>query len=364
MSSLSGTRTTGQQHLVQQMQQRPGPDPVRGAAACCSGFDVRHDRDGPQSGDEPDWFERTSYYQYSRVGRKHAQRSGFAWTFVPDVYDWAYMEAEDNGTVPKSALAQEILYGNNHGKRTLPKTYRAQAKATGKVTISPLHEVTSVTPATGGDYAVTLRKIDTSGNTVATKTVKAGKVFFAAGSVGTNKLLVKLKATGALPLLNAEVGKGWGENGNVMVGRANHLWDPTGDAQSTIPCSGIDNWDAGGAFTEVAPLPTGIETFASFYLSITKNPRRAEFTYNAAAQRVDLSWQQAWKQDSIAMAKTIFDKINSKEGRSTGPTCWGPTRSGATTSPTTRWAARCSTRPPTTTGACTAIRVCTSSTAH
>ncbi|SDK16782.1 GMC oxidoreductase [Streptomyces indicus] len=262
----------------------------------------------------PDWFERTSYYQYSRVGRKHAQRSGFAWTFVPDVYDWAYMEAEDNGTVPKSALAQEILYGNNHGKRTLPKTYLAQAKATGKVTISALHEVTSVTPATGGDYAVTLRKIDTSGTTVATKTVKAGKVFFAAGSVGTSKLLVKLKATGALPLLNAEVGKGWGENGNVMVGRANHLWDPTGDVQSTIPCSGIDNWDAGGAFAEVAPLPTGIETFASFYLSITKNPRRAEFTYNAAAQRVDLSWQQAWKQDSIAMAKTIFDKINSKEG--------------------------------------------------
>ncbi|WP_415949409.1 GMC oxidoreductase [Streptomyces sp. KLOTTS4A1] len=261
----------------------------------------------------PEWFERTSYYQYSRVGRKHAQRSNFDWTFVPDVYDWDYMEAEDNGTVPKSALAQEILYGNNHGKKTLPKTYLAQAKATGKVTISPLHEVTSVTPATGGDYALSIRQIDTGGATVATKTVKAGRVFFAAGSVGTSKLLVKLKATGALPGLNSEVGKGWGENGNVMVGRANHMWDATGKAQSTIPCSGIDNWDAGGAFAEVAPLPTGIETYASFYLSITDNPRRADFTYDAGTGKVGLSWQRAWKQHSIDMAKTIFDKINAKE---------------------------------------------------
>lgn len=263
---------------------------------------------------DPDWFERTDYYQYSRVGRKHAERSGFAWTFVPDVYDWDYMEAEDAGSVPKSALDGEILYGNNHGKKTLPKTYLAQATATGKVAISALHRATSVTPATDGGYQVVLEQINTDGDVVATKTVTAGKVFFAAGSVGTSKLLVKLKATGALPALNSEVGQGWGENGNVMVGRANHMWDATGPKQSTIPCSGIDNWDAGGAFAEVAPLPTGIETYASLYLSITKNPHRGAFTYNSATGAVDLSWQTSWKQDSITMAKSIFDKINSTEG--------------------------------------------------
>ncbi|RII19774.1 Cholesterol oxidase precursor [Streptomyces sp. YIM 130001] len=263
---------------------------------------------------DPDWFERTSYYQYSRVGRKHAERSGFDWTFVPDVYDWDYMVEEDNGTVPKSALAQEILYGNNHGKKDLGKTYLAAARATGRVAVSPLHEVTGVEPASGGGYLVTLEQTDTDGNTVATKNVTAGKVFFAAGSVGTSKLLVKLRSTGALPDLDAAVGKEWGDNGNVMCGRANHLWDPTGDVQSTIPCSGIDNWDAGGAFAEVAPLPTGIETFASFYLSITDNPHRAEFGYDAGSGKVGLSWQTAWKQDSIDMAKSIFDKINQKEG--------------------------------------------------
>lgn len=263
---------------------------------------------------DPAWFETAECYKYARVGRKHAQRSGFPFVFVPDVYDWDYMKREAEGTVPKSALAGEILYGNNHGKKSLQQTYLARAKATGRVTISPLHKVTSVTPAAGGGYTVTVDQINTTGDTVATKTMTADKVFFAAGSVGTSKLLVKLQATGALPHLNGEVGKGWGDNGNVMCGRANHLWDPTGSLQSAIPTAGIDNWAAGGAFAEVAPLPTGIETYASFYLSITKNPHRAQFSWNASAGRAELNWQTAWKQPSIDAAKTIFDKINAKEG--------------------------------------------------
>jgi cholesterol oxidase len=263
---------------------------------------------------DPAWFDTAECYQYARVGRKQAQRSGFPFVFVPDVYDWDYMKQEQAGTATRSALAGEILYGNNHGKKSLQKTYLPQIQATGRVTISPLHRVTSVTPASGGGYTVTIEQLTTAGAVSATKTVTAAKVFFAAGSVGTSKLLVKLKATGALPNLNDEVGKGWGDNGNVMCGRANHLWDATGSLQSSIPCGGIDNWAAGGAFAEVAPLPTGIETWASFYLSITKNPNRAQFTWNAAAGKVDLSWQTAWKQPSIDMAKSIFDKINAKEG--------------------------------------------------
>ncbi|MEU1133071.1 GMC oxidoreductase [Streptomyces sp. NPDC005900] len=263
---------------------------------------------------DPDWFETAECYQYARVGREHARRSGFPFVFVPDVYDWDHMEREQAGTAPRSALAGEILYGNNHGKKTLQQTYLARAKATGRVTVSPLHKVTTVAPAAGGGYRVTIDQIDTEGNTVATKEVTADKVFFAAGSVGTSKLLVKLRATGALPRLNDEVGTGWGDNGNVMCGRANHMWDATGALQSSIPTAGIDNWAAGGAFAEVAPLPTGIETYASFYLSITKNPHRARFTWNAAAGRAELDWQTAWKQPSIEAAKTIFDKINAKEG--------------------------------------------------
>ncbi|OKI43287.1 cholesterol oxidase [Streptomyces sp. TSRI0281] len=263
---------------------------------------------------DPAWFDTAECYRYARVGRKHAERSGFPFVFVPAVYDWDYMKQEAAGSVPKSALDGEILYGNNYGKKSLQKTYLDRIRATGRVTISPLHKVTSVAPAATGGYTVLIDRIDTSGNTAETKSVTADKVFFAAGSVGTSKLLVALKATGALPRLNGEIGKGWGDNGNVMCGRANHMWDSTGKVQSAIPTGGIDNWAAGGAFAEVAPLPTGIETYASFYLSITRNPHRAEFAWNAATGKVDLNWQAAWKQPSIDAARTIFDKINKKEG--------------------------------------------------
>ncbi|WP_369142371.1 GMC oxidoreductase [Streptomyces sp. R44] len=260
------------------------------------------------------WWESQDCYQYARVGRKHAERSGFPFVFVPNVYDWDYMKQEAAGTVQKSALAGEVIYGNNAGKKSLQKTYLAQAAATGRVSVSPLHRVTSVSPAAAGGYTVVIDQIDTTGATLVTKTVRADRVFFAAGSVGTSKLLTRLKATGALPALNDEIGKGWGDNGNVMCGRANHMWDPTGTLQSSMPTAGIDNWNAGGAFAEVAPLPTGIETYASFYLSITRTPRRAEFSWNPTTGKVDLSWDRAWKQTSIDMAKSIFDKINSKEG--------------------------------------------------
>lgn len=86
---------------------------------------------------DPAWFDTVACYQYARVGRKHAQRSGFPFVFVPDVYDWDYMKQEAAGTVPKSAVDGEILYGNNHGKKSLQQTYIAAAKATGKVSISP-----------------------------------------------------------------------------------------------------------------------------------------------------------------------------------------------------------------------------------
>jgi cholesterol oxidase len=264
---------------------------------------------------DPAWWESADCYQYARVGRKHAQRSGFPFVFVPNVYDWDYMKREAAGEVPRSALAAEVLYGNNHGKKSLQKTYLAAAKETGRVVISPLHKVTSVRPATAGTgYDVVVEQLDTTGTVTATKTVTAERVFFAAGSVGTAKLLTRLKATGALPRLNEEIGKGWGDNGNIMCGRANHMWDATGTLQASMPTAAIDNWEAGGAFAEVAPLPTGIETYASLYLSITNNPHRAEFSWNAAANRVDLSWQTAWKQPGIDAARTIFDKINKKEG--------------------------------------------------
>ncbi|MER5836594.1 hypothetical protein ABT116_38775 [Streptomyces sp. NPDC002130] len=126
--------------------------------------------------------------------------------------------------------------------------------------------MTSVAPAaTGGGYQVVMNQINEQGNTVGTKTVTADKVFFAAGSIGTSKLLVSMKAQGQLANLPGAVGQEWGHNGNVMVGRANHMWDATGAKQSAIPVMGIDNWADTSApvFAEIAPFPAGTELWVS-----------------------------------------------------------------------------------------------------
>ncbi|AOW93708.1 cholesterol oxidase [Rhodococcus sp. WMMA185] len=263
-----------------------------------------------------EWFETTPWYQFARSGRASAERSGFSTSFVPNVYDFEYMKREAAGEVPKSALGGEVIYGNNAGKKSLDKTYLAQAAATGKLSITTLHRVTKVEPAPGAGYNVTMEQLDDWGNVIATKVVAADRVFFAAGSVGTSKLLVSMKGQGHLPNLSSQVGEGWGNNGNIMLARANHVTDPTGFNHSTIPTMGIDNWDdpAAPVFAEIAPLPSGVEMFVAMYLAIANNPERGRFLFNPSTGQVDLSWTQAQNQPGIEMARAVFDKINQKEG--------------------------------------------------
>lgn len=261
---------------------------------------------------DPAWFESTEWYRFTRVSRKHAQNTGLKTTFVPSVYDFDYMQREAAGTAVRSALGQEVIYGNNHGKKSLDKTYLAAALGTGNVTIHTMEKVRGVSRAADGTYVLTADRIDDTGKVVETKQYGCTYLFLGGGSLGTSELLVRARETGTLPALNASVGAGWGTNGNVMLGRANHLWDTVGANQSTMPVMGIDDWanTANPVFAEIAPLPTGLEHWVSLYLAITKNPQRAAFTYDAASGGVKLDWSAAQSAVSVSMAKKLFDRIN------------------------------------------------------
>lgn len=261
---------------------------------------------------DPAWFESTEWYRFSRISRKHAQNTGLKTTFVPSVYDFDYMRREAAGTATRSALGQEVIYGNNHGKRSLDKTYLASALGTGNVTITTMERVRAITRAADGTYVLTADRIDDTGAVVQTKQYGCTYLFLGGGSIGTTELLVRARETGALPALDASVGTGWGTNGNVMLGRANHLWDTVGANQSTMPVMGIDDWanTDNPVFAEIAPLPTGLEHWVSLYLAITKNPQRASFTYDAATDSARLGWSAAQSAVSVAMAKKLFDRIN------------------------------------------------------
>jgi cholesterol oxidase len=260
---------------------------------------------------DPRYLEQTPVYRYARVSRRHAHQAGFKTTVIPNVYDFRYLQREERQQVPRSALAGEVIYGNNHGKQSLDKTYLADAVGTGKVTIQTLTRVTAIRQTRSG-YALTLERIDASGKLLRRSELECRHLFLGAGSVGTTELLLRARETDALPKLSATIGTGWGTNGNVMTSRANHLWDPTGFLQSTIPTLAIDNWDdpVHPAFAEIAPLPIGIETWASLYLAITASPERGRFSYNSTTDRADLHWGATQSNPSIASARALFDRIN------------------------------------------------------
>ncbi|QLJ06447.1 GMC family oxidoreductase [Streptomyces sp. NEAU-sy36] len=258
------------------------------------------------------WFEQTDWYRFARVSREQAGNAGLKTTFVPNVYDWDYMRREADGSVPKSALAGEVIYGNNHGKVSLDKSYLAAALGTGKVTIETLHQVRTIRQQNDGTYLLTVEQKDADGKLLATKEISCRHLFLGAGSLGSTELLLRARETGTLPGLSSEIGGGWGPNGNIMTARANHVWNPTGAGQSSIPALGIDDWDnpANPVFAEIAPLPAGIETWVSLYLAITKNPERGTFVYDAAADRARLRWTRDQNAPAVAAAKSLFDRVN------------------------------------------------------
>ncbi|MFE2510565.1 GMC oxidoreductase [Streptomyces naganishii] len=261
---------------------------------------------------DPDWFESTEWYRFTRTSRQAAANAGLKTAFVPNVYDFGYMEKEAAGTAARSALAGEVIYGNNHGKRSLDKTYLAAALGTGNVTVHTQERVRSVSRAADGTYVLTADLVDDTGAVTGTRQYGCGYLFLAGGSLGTSELLVRARDTGTLPDLNAEVGAGWGPNGNTMLGRANHVWDTVGANQATMPVMGIDDWSNAGnpVFAEIAPLPMGFEHWVSLYLAITKNPERAAFTYDTAAGAVRLGWTAEQSAVSVGMARKLFDRIN------------------------------------------------------
>ncbi|MFJ6630240.1 GMC oxidoreductase [Streptomyces sp. NPDC091376] len=261
---------------------------------------------------DPAWFESTEWYRFTRISRKHAANTGLGTTFVPNVYDFGYMQREAAGQAVRSALGGEVIYGNNHGKRSLDKTYLAAALGTGNVTIETLQRARAVRRQPDGTYVVTADRIDTTGKVVATRDIGCTRLFLGAGSLGTTELLLRARESGALPDLSEHVGKGWGTNGNVMTARANHLWDTVGANQATMPVMGIDDRSntANPVFAEIAPLPMGFEHWISLYLAITRNPERGTFTYDAATDSARLDWSQAQSQVSVNAAKKLFDRIN------------------------------------------------------
>lgn len=250
------------------------------------------------------------WYQFARVSADQAKRAGIGHVMVPNVYDFDYMRKEVYGQVPRSALDKQVIFGNDYGKNSLPKTILKEALATGRVNVIPMTEVRSIERAPEGAFRLQTKTIDFNGNLIENRTREYDRVVLAAGSIGTTRLLLSAQGEGTINGLPDAIGRGWGPNGNTMLAR--RLRTRSGWRQSTIPVMGLSNWDdsTDSVFAEIAPFPAGIDLRTGVYLALTNNPHTGTFTWNRGSQKMFLDWGPSHAEPSVRAAQKFFDRIN------------------------------------------------------
>ncbi|HSA51585.1 MAG TPA: GMC oxidoreductase, partial [Yinghuangia sp.] len=175
----------------------------------------------------PDDLLAADPYKSSRLFQDVAPRAGLNPFRVPLPIDWRYARGELEGRYQPTYTTSDIAFGvNNGGKQSIDVTYLAQAEATGRVEVAPLHVVRDLALDANRRWVLSVDRIDTGGNVLERIRVTADAVFLNAGSLGTTRLLVKSRAKGLIPDLPDAIGSRWGNNGDRIWAWIN----PNGDA--------------------------------------------------------------------------------------------------------------------------------------
>lgn len=214
---------------------------------------------------------------------------------IPFAVDWNVVRDELAGRAPACHTIGEGPFGSNSGaKNSVDRNYLRWAAATGNVSVLPLHEVTEVREVSGQDrFEVACKQIDEYGTVLATKTLVCDYLFLAAGSVGSTSLLVTSRQRGKLPrLTHAQVGKGWGNNGDFLVARLN-LRKNVGSAQggpgNVKFIDDANPYATASMAWESAPVPSWLgQTTAHLVTSIAAE--RGEIRYDAATGAGKVYW--------------------------------------------------------------------------
>jgi len=257
-------------------------------------------------------------YRHVRLAAEHNKKAGLKSEDIATSTNWDIVRDEISGKVAPSITAGEAIYGVNSGaKGGLDRTYLREAEDSGLLEVLTLHQVQSLSRNGEGHFELAIDQLDIDGNVTAKKTLNCSKLFLAMGSVSTSSLLVKSKAKGDLPLLNDEVGKGWGNNGNAYALRIG-LKESTGTVQGGPPSIGINALDSEltPLFIEHPHLPVGLDIHGLLYFSIGITPTRGTFKYDAATDKVSIDWPKDDKGQQVVNQALlqVLERLNQANG--------------------------------------------------
>ncbi len=241
-------------------------------------------------------------YAPTRLFLDQAARAGLPTGRLDEACDWDVVRDELAGAAVPSASIGEYLTGINSGARTsVDRNYLAWAEASGLAEVRPLHVVTDVAERPQGGYRVRARHITEDGVLVEELLLTADALIMAAGSMGTTRMLVRARDTGALPRLGDQAGLHWGNNGLRLYLRA-LIPEPTGAYQGGPTSVAIMRWadPARPVTIEFGPAPFPVETHAMPVPGIGLCEPVGRFAYRPLTDDVRLTWPSTG--DAIAQA--------------------------------------------------------------
>ena len=241
----------------------------------------------------PDALVESAPYAASRIFADRVRGAGLPLRKIPMPIDWDYALAELDGRMRPSYTNGDCSLGvNNGGKHSVDVTYLAQAEATGRVDVRPLHDVRAMRRTPDGRWELDVEVLSTAGEVVATLTLRAPALILAAGSVGTSGMLTRAHATGAVTDLPDAIGTGWGTNADRI-----YVWtDPAagfGPVQGGPVVYGSLNWsDPASAHTVIqASLPpVGAPLHSTMLVGYGVSPDRGRVVYDPVRDRGVVEW--------------------------------------------------------------------------
>jgi cholesterol oxidase len=265
----------------------------------------------------PDDIYNSAPFAHSRTWDNEARRAGYNPELVDGIWDWDIVRAEIAGNaVPSTTLGLSNLGVSNGAKRDLSTSYLGWAELTGNAAVYPGHQVNSIGVGADGRYTVAIDKRTPEGQTLASRTLRCDRLFLAAGTVGTNELLVAAQANGTLPNLNGEIGQGIGSNGDAAAAR---VFSNTGGPTQASPCRSRIIDDFGGLpatlqnwYAATVEQDLGIITS----LGMTIDPTRGNFRFDGGSVTLDFP---AGRQPQTAQAvRAMNNRIAAANGTTGG----------------------------------------------
>ncbi len=244
-------------------------------------------------------------YQWTKTAVAEVDASGLTKSPAPAGFDWDVVRAELRGEVVAALTVGEYaIAGCNSGAtNSTGRNYLLLAEQTGRADVRTLHSVQYVEQTTRG-YTVHVDHISETGETVEKLQIEAKRVFFAAGAMGTTRLLLRSKARGGL-VLGDEVGQSWATNGDSLALRSNTgLMEGVHAGPPAVMASREDDSEITGM--EYANGPGSLMAT----LGMTVLDEHGRITFDEELDDIDFIWPDSAQARVDAAVQGLHDSVN------------------------------------------------------